>query len=126
MAEFNKDHFHVVGNNLDYQVTPQEVVTAYLNYLISLTLSILQTTPTFYTLSVPNHLGYYARKELYKSFSAVVSNPPSLVSEKMAVGLDYLINTSKDKQTVLFVDFGHSKITAYVLKFTDNSIIELL
>lgn len=37
----------------------------------------------------------------------------------MAVGLDYLINTSKDKQTVLFVDFGHCKISAYALKFTN-------
>ena len=54
---------------------------------------------------------------------AILPNNPSVVSEKMAVGLDYLINTSKDKQTVLFIDFGHSKITSYALKFKDDSIV---
>lgn len=44
----------------------------------------------------------------------------------MAVGLDYLMNTSKEKQTVLFVDFGHCKLTAYALKFTDTSIVEMI
>lgn len=47
-----------------------------------------------------------------------------LCLKKMAVGLDYLINTSKDKQTVLFIDFGHSKITSYALKFKEDSIVE--
>lgn len=68
------------GPNFDLDITPQEVLTGYLNYLHSLTRDLPQTSPTFYSLSVPNHLGYKARKELYKSISAVVPNPPSLVS----------------------------------------------
>ena len=77
-------------------------------------------------MSAPNSCGYKVKKELAKCLSAIVPTPPSVVSEKMAIGLDYLINTSKEKQTVLFIDFGHSKITAYALKFTDNSIVELI
>lgn len=107
-------------------ITPQQVITGYLNYLQGFTKGLPQNSPFFYTLSVPNHLGFKAKKELTKCISAVVPSPPSLVSEKMAVGLDYLINTSKEKQTVLFVDFGHCKISAYALKFTDESIVELM
>ena len=88
----------------------------------------LNKSPTFYTISAPNHAGFKSKKDIHKCLQAAVPESSSIVSEKMAIGLDYLINTSSNKQNqnVLFIDFGHSKITAYALKFTTDSIVEIV
>jgi hypothetical protein len=52
----------VEGQNLKLEVTPQQVLTGYINYVQSLTKDIPKTAPFVYTISVPNHCGYNTRR----------------------------------------------------------------
>lgn len=51
----------------------------------------------------------------------------SLINESTAVGIDYgfykmneLAEKEEEAKTVLFIDFGHSKLSLFAIKFTKN------
>ena len=75
-----KDNFALEGPNLQLNVSPQQALTGFLNFVQNLNKTIPQGMPTFYCVSSANHCGYRAKKEIAKCMSAVVASEPSVVS----------------------------------------------
>ena len=49
----------------------------------------------------------------------------AMVKESQAVCLDYYSVNQNVQQTVLFVDYGHAKLSAYMVKFSEDQITTL-
>ncbi len=86
----------------------------------------------FMVLAVPDYLTHHERKALINVLQIAketISNNygVQLVNESTAIGLDYGFYKKKDfkekeedAQVTLFIDFGHSKLSAYAIKFTQK------
>lgn len=84
----------------------------------------------YLVLAVPDYLTYHERKALLDALLIARENSNSkfgfqLVNESAAIGLDYgfykkneFSEKEEDAQVNLFIDFGHSKLSAYAIKFT--------
>ena len=86
----------------------------------------------FLVVAVPDYLTYHERKAwlnmLYTAKeSSQINYGIQLINESAAIGLDYGFYKKKDfkdkeedAQVTLFVDFGHSKLSVYAIKFTQK------
>lgn len=76
-------------------------------------------------VAVPSYYTQAEKKALLASADIAGLKNVKLVSESVATGLDYggfKKSEMKEGKNVLFVDFGHSKLSASLIKFTENSL----
>lgn len=78
-------------------------------------------------LSVPGYYNVFERQALLDAAQIAGMKVSRLLNEATAVGLDYYSNHKTDFQSdepknILFVDFGHSKLSLTVIAFTKDKI----
>lgn len=103
----------------------EEIVAAFLNKLKSiLELNKLNREQPV-VLSVPSYYNIFERKALLDAAAIADMKVVRLLNESSAVALDYSINhrsefLEKEPKNILFVDFGHSKLSLTVVAFTST------
>ena len=78
-----------------------------------------------YCLAVSDTFDLVSRKQVFACMKAATPHRFVLTDESAAVSLDYFAANQGVNQTVLFVDFGHAKLSAYMVKFSEEQIITL-
>jgi heat shock 70kDa protein 4 len=123
--------FNVNCQGRKEQLTPEQVTAAFINKINSIT-NLNKLASKYQIIAVPNYLTHSERKALLNSLQIAKESTNGsygyqLITESIAIGSDYgfyKMNEFSDKEeeakTVLFVDFGHSKLSAYAMKFTKN------
>ena len=83
--------------------------------------------PRQIVIAVPAYFSFIERVKVLDAAEIAQLPNVRLVNENTAMGLDYGMfnhrNLANSKQkNVLFVDFGHSKMTSSLIKFTDSQM----
>lgn len=91
-----------------------------------------QLSNKYQVVAVPNYLTHNEKKALLDSIKISRDSQKQqfgfqVINESTAIGMDYgfyKMNEFPEKEeqakVVLFVDFGHSKLSIYAIKFTKN------
>ena len=77
-------------------------------------------------MSISDTFDVATRKSIYTCMKAAAPYRFALLDESQAVCLDYYAVNQNVQQTVLFVDFGHAKLSAYLVRFSEDQISTLL
>lgn len=119
--------FRVNYRNESQIFLPEEVVAAFLNKLRGILElnKIARDEPV--VLSVPSYYNIYERKALLDAAGIAGMKVARLLNESSAVALDYGLGRrsefqEKEPKNILFVDFGHSKLSLTVVAFTSSKI----
>jgi molecular chaperone DnaK (HSP70) len=112
-------------------VVPEQAVAAYFSKVQQIA-ELNSISSKFLTVAVPNFLTIQERTALRDAIEITKRSGKhqfglQLINESAAVGLDYgfykkgeMPEKEEEAKNVLFVDFGHSKLSLYVIKFTKN------
>lgn len=91
-----------------------------------------QLSNKYQVVAVPNYLTHHEKQALLNSIRISRDSQKQqfgfqVINESTAIGMDYgfyKMNEFSEKEeeakVVLFVDFGHSKLSLYAIKFTKN------
>jgi molecular chaperone DnaK (HSP70) len=121
-GDHNKILFQVHYQGQNESLVAEQVVAAYLNKLRTI-ISINKLTNNEAVLSVPAYFTQIERKALLDAAKIAELHVTRLLNESTAVALDYGIFRkvdldAKNPRNILFVDFGHSKLSTFVCSFT--------
>lgn len=78
-----------------------------------------------YCLSIADTFDLSTRKQLHNCVKAATPYRTSLLDESQAVCLDYYAANQNVHQTVLFVDYGHAKLSAYMVRSSEDQVTTL-
>lgn len=99
---------------------------AFLSYLMRMAAAKQTNAIPQYCIGVSDTCDFSTRKQLHTCMKAASPYRFALLSESQAVSLDYYASNQDVQQTVLFIDYGHSKLSAYIVKFGEDHITTLL
>lgn len=108
-------------------MTPEQVLASYFTELSKI-VQFNNLDEKLIMVAVPSYFTQKERKSVLAAAQIANLKNIELVNESAAMGLDYGAfkkNEMGEGKNVLFVDFGHSKLSASLIKFT-NSDMEIL
>jgi heat shock 70kDa protein 4 len=126
IAKDDKIAFQVKYQGQAESLYPEQVFAAYLNKLRTIveknnfdSKSAVVAVPTYYTQQ--------ERKAVLNAAKIAELNVVRLINESTAIALDYGIFRKNDldantPRNVLFIDFGHSKLSTFVCSFTSSEM----
>ena len=130
-AEENKLTFNVKCQGKQEAMSAEKVTAAFLNK-ISQIVELNKLNNKYQVVSIPNYLSQSERQAFLDAIKIAKESQGEtygyqLISESTAIGFDYgfykmnqFPEKEEDAKTVLFIDFGHSKLSIYAMKFTKN------
>jgi heat shock protein 4 len=128
-GDHGKLMFQVSYQGANETFVAEQVVAAYINKLRNI-IQINKLANTEAVLSVPSYYTQIERKALLDAARIAELQVTRLLNESTAVALDYGIFRKNDldakvAKNVLFVDFGHSKLSTFAYSFTKEKMTML-
>lgn len=123
-GENGRFHFTVNYQGQQEQLLPEQVMAGYISKLRTI-INLNKLVNTEAVISVPSYYTQLERQALLNAAKIAELNVTRLLNESTAVVLDYGIFRRNDldatnARNVLFVDFGHSKLSVFVAAFTKD------
>jgi heat shock protein 4 len=128
-GDHGKLHFQVSYQGTSETFVAEQVVGAFINKLRNI-IQINKLADNEAVLSVPSYYTQIERKALLDAAKIAQLQVTRLLNESTAVALDYGIFRKNDldpkvPKNVLFIDFGHSKLSTFAYSFTKEKMTEL-
>lgn len=128
-GDHGKLFFQVNYQGQNEQYVAEQVVAAYLGKLRQ-TIQANKLANNEAVLSVPSYYTQIERKALLDAARIAELHVTRLLNECTAVALDYGIFRKNDldpknARNILFVDFGHSKLSTFACSFTKEKMVTL-
>jgi len=117
-------YFDVVSQGSKEKFTPMQVTSSMIGKLRQI-IAAKNINNTEAVLSVPTYYTEQERKELLDAARIAELNVVRLMNESSAIALGYGIFRKAEldavkKRNVVFIDFGHSKLCAFLASFTNT------
>lgn len=122
----NKIAFQVKYQGHPESLYPEQVYAAYLNKLKQI-IEKNNFDNKSAVIAVPTYFTQQERKAMLNAAKIAELNVVRLVNESTAIALDYGIFRKNDldatnARNVLFIDFGHSKLSTFLCSFTNSEM----